>query len=177
MTTTPLPTEELKEYSKPWFAFKKKQFQIEKNNEALKLLSQLEASIANPPMVDEVDILAHYVWDSNCKTCHGRGRLGINRIPSKEGGSFYQLQLCHCTKLEDSDWLKLEKKMMEQFRATQQADLEIFRSLYRHTFFGGLKYGSVFLKNKAGKLIERIKKSVHWPFTKGGVIEKPGEKK
>lgn len=160
MTDNLLPTQELTILSPEWIRFKKEQFKLEKNNEATKMLDLIEGITAVPPMIDEVDILVHYTWDRSCKTCHGRGRLGINRIPTKEKGSFYQLQLCHCATQSETDYLKLEKKMMEQFRSTQHADMEIFRALYRHTLFGGLKYGYATLRGRFVKLIGKVKKAV-----------------
>lgn len=65
-------------------------------------------------MVDEIEILKNYTGDPQCRTCHGRLRLGINRIPRKDGSSFYQLQLCHCAKPNESEYARLEKVILHQ---------------------------------------------------------------
>lgn len=147
-----------------------------------KIVGQIPA----PPMVDEVEIMKHYVCDANCRTCHGRGRLGINRILNKEGGSFYQLQLCHCAVHKESEYARLEKLLLEQFRSMQMADMEIFRTLYRHSFFGGLKYGVGGLRMKIKKqwavLNSYLKKTfsrkkVADPFVEPASISIPADEK
>lgn len=44
------------------------------------------------------------ISDPHCKTCHGRGYTGIVRVPKrdKRAQDYPLLQLCHCTKLEDT---------------------------------------------------------------------------
>jgi len=73
-------------------------------------------------MVDEVEILKHYTGDPGRRACHGRLRLGINKIPDKKtGGYFYQLQLCYCAKPIDSEYAKLEKLLMDQLSKQTKA--------------------------------------------------------
>ena len=175
MTQNATPDQQLKPLSPEWFAMSREYVKLANNPQATQMLEMLEELTAQIPMVDEVEVMKNYTCDTNCRTCHGRGRLGINRIASKEGGSFYQLQLCHCAKPAESEYARIEKTLLAKFRSMQMADMEIFRSLYRHSFFGGIKYTAAGVKMKVEKLLQRIKTAVHWPFGKGGVVPQKGK--
>jgi len=67
------------------------------------------ASITVP---DEIEILKHYSADPNCKSCHGRGRLGINKIYQDKKWIF-QLQFCHCLLPKENEFAKLQRLLNE----------------------------------------------------------------
>lgn len=116
----------LKELSADWFEVQKNTFYPGKDatdaerriyfigQNYLRLLEQVTSV---PPMVDEVEILKHYTYDPQCRSRCSRGRFGINRIPDKKGGSFYQLQLCHCAKPIENEYAKLERLFIEQMKS------------------------------------------------------------
>jgi len=77
-------------------------------------------------VVDEVEILKGFQADPKCKSCYGKGRLGINVITDKER-KFAQLQLCHCVTPTISEYMRIEtqitalaKAIMDAFSQTQK---------------------------------------------------------
>ncbi|MFZ2190021.1 MAG: hypothetical protein WAV48_04535 [Candidatus Magasanikiibacteriota bacterium] len=74
----------------------------------MQYLSLLKQVTETPPMIDEVEVLKHYVPDPHCKTCHGKGRIGINLILDKEKKyRYHQLQLCYCVEPVESEFARV----------------------------------------------------------------------
>lgn len=102
--------EGIKDLSPEWFAQEREKANENKElyAQALIYLNFLESIVATPPMVDEVEVLKNYVPDPHCKSCHGKGRLGVNLILDKEKKyKFYQLQLCYCVDAKMSDYARV----------------------------------------------------------------------
>jgi len=123
--TDPVPNEKkervIAELSPEWFEIQKSAYHPGKNSstdernayfQGMVYLKLLERVMAVPPMVDEVEILKHYTYDPQCRYKCRNGRIAINRIPEKNGSSFYQLQLCSCAKPAESEYARMEKVVL-----------------------------------------------------------------
>lgn len=112
------------------------------------------------PIPDEVEILKKYTADPHCKACHGTGRIGINHIFDKQGGSFYQLALCYCLTPVESEYMRLEKRLekIEQALASLQRNMLIeHQTLLRHEFFGGIKLGWNLIRERWQMVVAKVK--------------------
>lgn len=173
--TTEKPKEEVKkkavrELSPEWFDALAKHYELIDNKDALNVLRYFR-NFVDTPVPDEVEILKKYTAEPMCRTCHGTGRIGINRILDKDRrGSFYQLQLCHCVKPIDSEFKrtmdKLEK-IEQMITVNNQRITYNLSEIFTHTFRGGLKTGWSRMKMNMRFAWARVKKMFTFESHKG----------
>jgi len=78
------------------------------------------------------------VANAYCKTCFGRGYLGINRITEVVKGNkreFPQLQLCHCARLEETVMQKMLYRLTKL--EENQDELYVLHSKFVQSWLSG----------------------------------------
>lgn len=82
--------------------------------------------------------------DPFCRTCDGKGYIGIVRPPKKKKDEEEMplLQLCHCAAMKETTQVKILSLIIELQSKIEQHErrlLEENQVMFRHTFFGGIK--------------------------------------
>lgn len=93
----------------------------------------------------DISLFAEYISqlnpDPHCKVggCFGRGYLGFQAVPSKDGMKV-QLLTCKCSRIGETEYTRLEKKIDQGLGFLHATSSAQFEALRKRTLFGGIEY-------------------------------------